>query len=154
MSAFCEPETTTSSPHASVSQGTAPRLDTASTTTSAPASLAAAARACTSETTPVEVSECTTQTAFASRSRRRARRSSASGVSPQAYRSTSTSAPNAVVIATQRSPKLPAETTRCRSPGETRLATADSKAPVPEAPNSSTSLSVRQTSRRRARTRS
>ncbi len=84
MSAFCEPETTTSRPQASVSHGTAPRLETASTTTSAPVSFAAAASACTSATTPVEVSDCTTQTAFASCSPRRARRSSASGVSPQA----------------------------------------------------------------------
>ena len=38
----------------------------------------------TSATTPVEVSDCTSQTAFASCSRSRARRSSASGVSPQA----------------------------------------------------------------------
>ena len=68
MSAFCEPETTTSSPHASVSHGTAPRLETASTTTSAPASFAAAARAWTSATTPVEVSDWTSQTAFAGRS--------------------------------------------------------------------------------------
>ena len=84
MSAFCEPETTTSSPQASVSHGTAPRLETASTTTSEPASFAAAASERTSATTPVEVSDCTIQTAFASRSRRRARRSSASGVSPHA----------------------------------------------------------------------
>ena len=57
MSAFCEPETTTSMSQRSDSSGTAPRLDTASTTTSAPASFATAARACTSQTTPVEVSE-------------------------------------------------------------------------------------------------
>ncbi len=57
MSAFCEPATTTSSPHASVSHGIAPRLETASTTTRAPASFAAAASACTSETTPVDVSD-------------------------------------------------------------------------------------------------
>ena len=84
MSAFCEPATTTSSPHASVSHGIAPRLETASTTASAPASFAAAASARTSATTPVDVSDWTSQTAFASRSRSRARRSSASGVSPQA----------------------------------------------------------------------
>ena len=44
ISAFCEPETTTSMPHSSVSSGTAPRLETASTTETAPASRAAAAR--------------------------------------------------------------------------------------------------------------
>ena len=65
MSAFCEPETTESSPHSSVSQGTAPRLEIASTAMSAPASFAAAARARTSQTTPVEVSDCVTSTALA-----------------------------------------------------------------------------------------
>ena len=84
MSAFWEPETTTSSPQASVAQGTAPRLETASTTARQPASFAAAASARTSETTPVEVSEWTNHTAFASRSPSRARRSAGSGVSPQA----------------------------------------------------------------------
>ena len=93
ISAFCEPETTTSRPHASVSHGTAPRLETASTTTSAPRSFAAAASAWTSATTPVDVSEWTIQTAFAARSRSRARTSSGSGVSPHAYRRWSTSAP-------------------------------------------------------------
>ena len=84
ISAFCDPETTTSSPQASVSHGTAPRLETASTTMSAPASFAAAASAWMSATTPVDVSDWTTQTAFASRSRSRARTSSGSGVSPHA----------------------------------------------------------------------
>ena len=36
ISAFCEPEQTTSTPQASISSGTAPRLETASTTTCAP----------------------------------------------------------------------------------------------------------------------
>ena len=57
--AFCDPVTTTSIPHASVSSGTAPRLEIASTTEIAPASLQAAASDRMSETTPVEVSECT-----------------------------------------------------------------------------------------------
>jgi hypothetical protein len=59
MSAFCEPETTTSIPHASVSSGTAPSDETPSTTTRAPASFATAASVCTSATTPVDVSEWT-----------------------------------------------------------------------------------------------
>ena len=68
MSAFCDPATTTSSPHASVSSGTAPRLETASTTTSAPALARDAARAtATSATTPVDVSECTRTTTSRSR---------------------------------------------------------------------------------------
>jgi hypothetical protein len=62
MSAFCEPETTASSPHSSVSSGTAPRLEIASTATSAPAALAAAASSRTSATAPVEVSECVRKT--------------------------------------------------------------------------------------------
>jgi hypothetical protein len=45
ISAFWEPETTTSIPHASVSSGTAPSEEIASTTTSAPASRATAASA-------------------------------------------------------------------------------------------------------------
>ena len=83
ISAFCEPVVTTSIPHSSVSSGTAPRLETASTTDSAPASLAAAARASTSLTTPVDVSQCVTKTAVAPpRSPSRAARSSGDGVSP------------------------------------------------------------------------
>ena len=56
ISAFCEPETTTSTPHASVSSGTAPSDETASTTSTA--SPTAALSAWTSATTPVEVSDC------------------------------------------------------------------------------------------------
>ena len=63
ISAFCEPVVTTSIPHSSVSSGTAPRLEIASTTDSAPASRAAAASASTSLTTPVEVSRVRTNTA-------------------------------------------------------------------------------------------
>src|SRR6266511_5196185 len=102
ISAFCEPETTTSIPHASVSRGTAPRLDTPSTTTSAPASFATAVSAWTSHTTPVEVSECvryTTRTSPASSSAER--RSSGSGVSPQSSRPCTRSAPNAWTIPAQ-----------------------------------------------------
>ena len=54
-------------PHASVSSGTAPRLETASTTTSAPASFATAASAWTSATTPVDVSECVSEDDLAGR---------------------------------------------------------------------------------------
>ena len=83
MSAFCEPETTASSPHASVSSGIAPRLETASTATSAPASLATAASDSTSATTPVEVSECVSRTSFTPPTRSSwTARSSADGVSP------------------------------------------------------------------------
>ena len=105
ISAFCEPEQTTSIPHASVSSGTAPRLEIASTTTSAPASFATAASARTSATTPVEVSECVRYTTFAGRSASRAASSSADGTSPHSYASASTSAPYALAIDCQRSPK-------------------------------------------------
>ena len=83
MSAFWEPVATTSSSHSSVSSGTAPRLETASTTESAPASRATAASAWTSATTPVEVSEWTRKTAFAPPASASVRaRSSGDGVSP------------------------------------------------------------------------
>ena len=83
MSAFCEPPTTTSIPQASVSSGTAARLEMASTTESAPASAAAAAIAWASLTTPVEVSLCVKKTAWAPpTSASRAAISSGFGVSP------------------------------------------------------------------------
>jgi hypothetical protein len=84
MSAFCAPEATTSIPQASVSKGTAPRLETASTALRAPASRAAAANGCGSITTPVEVSEWVKKRITASRSRRRAATSSTEGISAQA----------------------------------------------------------------------
>ena len=82
MSAFCEPVTTTSAPQASVSRGTAPRLETASTTERAPASPQTASNGSRSQTTPVEVSEWTRKTVPASLSARAARRSSGFGASP------------------------------------------------------------------------
>ena len=57
--------TTTSAPQASVSSGTAPRLETASTTDSAPASRHTARSGSRSQTTPVEVSEWTRNTVLA-----------------------------------------------------------------------------------------
>ena len=97
---------TTSRPQSSISSGTAPRLETASTTTSAPASFATAASAWMSATTPVDVSEWTRKTSeTGSISASLRARSSALGVSPQAYRSSSTSQPNVRAIAAQRSPK-------------------------------------------------
>ena len=72
------------------------------------------------------------------------------GDSPQAYESATTSQPNARAIACQRSPNSPCETARTRSPGESRFTIADSNAPVPEAVNTSTSLSVRNTARSRS----
>ena len=60
ISAFCEPDTTTSTPQSSAASSTPPRLETASTTSSAPVGRTASAIACTSWTTPVEVSEWVT----------------------------------------------------------------------------------------------
>ena len=93
---------------------------------------------------PVDVSEWTTNTAARSSRpfdplghRRRI------GPRPHGERSTSTSARYASPIFTQRSPKLPAETTRIGSPGESRFANADSTAAVPLELNRITSRSVR-----------
>ena len=96
---------------------------------SAERSRVSSAIACTSAVAPVEVSECTTNTAARSlRPFTRAATASGSGRLPHGERSTSTSARYASPIFTQRSPKLPAETTRIGSPGESRFAKADSTA--------------------------
>ena len=58
ISAFWDPDTTTSMPHSSIASSTPPRLETASTTSSAPIGRSASAIARTSWTTPVDVSEC------------------------------------------------------------------------------------------------
>ena len=84
MSAFWEPVTTTSAPQASVSSGTAPRLETASTIESAPASAHTCSSGSRSQTTPVEVSEWTRNTVSAPLSASASRRSSGRGDSPQA----------------------------------------------------------------------
>ena len=68
MSAFWEPATATSTPQASVASSTPPRLDTASTTTSAPVGATARAIASMSWTTPVDVSDWVTYTATVSAS--------------------------------------------------------------------------------------
>ena len=94
MSAFCEPETTTSSPQASVSSGTAPRLEIASTTVSAPVGATRSAISRMSVTTPVEVSLCVRKTALTSpASASAAATSSALGVSPHSRRRGTTSQP-------------------------------------------------------------
>ena len=66
----------------------------------------------------------------------------------------STSTPWSAQIDAQRTPKFPQEATRTRSPGAVRFATAESMAPEPEAPNTSTSPSVWKTPRRRSMTSS
>ena len=107
-----------------------------------------------SATTPVDVSEWTRKTSETGSISVSLRcRSSAVGVSPQAYLSSSTVQPNVRAIAAHRSPNEPAETARTRSPGEQRLTIADSNAPVPEQVNRSTSFPVRCTSLSLASTR-
>ena len=80
ISAFCEPERTTSTPQASVSSGTAPSEETASTTSVA--SPTAALIAWMSVTTPVEVSDCVQKTISAPLSATAAPISAGSGTSP------------------------------------------------------------------------
>ena len=82
MSAFCEPDTATSMPQASVSSGTAPSDETASTQTAA--SGTAALIPCTSATTPVEVSDWVQKRTPAPLSSTAAPISAGSGISPQA----------------------------------------------------------------------
>ena len=60
-------------------------------------------------------------------------------------------AARAVALEAIGNPKAPAETTTTRSPGEQRLATDDSIAPVPEHVKRSTSDAVRHTARSRSR---
>ena len=80
ISAFCEPETTTSIPHASVSSGTAPSDEIASTTSVASPTASLIAR--TSATTPVEVSDCWQKTRSTPASRTAAPTSAGSGLAP------------------------------------------------------------------------
>src|ERR687897_2912549 len=97
-------------------------------------------------TVPVEVSERTHMAAFISGSRDNASATwSLSALTPQSYSSSVTSRPNALLILTQRFPKLPLLTTSTLSPGEKRFWIAPSKAPVPLAAWVKMSFSVRKT---------
>ena len=156
ISAFCEPATTTSSPHSSVSSGTAPRLETASTTTSAPASFAAAASDRTSATTPGRGLGMDEE-----RPRRpaRSRRDGASGRPQSASRPTRSEAPRRRSRTSAPSPPSAPRSTRRRRRGRARRASrgstiADSNPPVPEHVKRSTSELVRWTSWSRPSTRS
>ena len=123
---FCEPETTTSSPQASVSIGTAPRLETASTASRQERARVSSPIRWMSATVAVEVSECTTTARRSVSSAMAAATVSGWGGRPHSHSSTCTSAPNARAIATQRSPNAPAETHNTRSPGSIRFAKTDS----------------------------
>src|SRR3954470_6436802 len=108
MSAFCEPPMTTSIPQASVSSGTAPSEEIASTTTVA--SPTAALIACTSETTPVDVSDCVQRTTDAPLPATAAPISSGDGTSPHSKSILCASTPCCSQIAAQRPPNAPATT--------------------------------------------
>ena len=135
-------------PHASISSGTAPRLETASTTTCAPDGRVASANACRSETTPVEVSECVRKTARTPS----VSASSALEIGGRRHLAPRVAERHHVARRTARRSPPTARRRRLRRrrpravPGLQRLATADSIAPVPEAVNSSASDDVRQIS--------
>ena len=131
-SAFCEPPTATSIPHSSNANGTAPRLETTSTTTSAPASFATRASSRIGWITPVEVSECVSRTALTGCSAREAATSSGTILRPHSYSSVRTTRPCASASLDQRSEKNPASGTSTSSPGENTFWIADSSPPVPD----------------------
>ena len=109
--AFCEPVTTTSTPHASISNGTAPRPDTLSTRIEGIGCLVADGLAANSGMgfiTPVDVSLWVNSTAFVSgMPRSRSRISSAAAMAPFAS-SLLTSAPYTPAMLAKRS-----RTSRC-----------------------------------------
>ena len=100
ISPFCEPATTTSTPHSSMRKSIDPRDEITSTRKSAGCLAASIARRkpATSLSTPVEVSLWTTSTAFSACSRSsRSRLSSLAGLTAlrQSLGNVSTSSPNA-----------------------------------------------------------
>ena len=119
---FCEPDTTTSMPHASVSIGTAPRLETASI-----ASRHAAPAAALGDRLDVRDGRgrglrVHDDGELQARIGHRRDHGGRVGRRPHSHSSTVTSAPKAFAIATQRSPNAPAVTHSTRSPGSIRLA--------------------------------
>ncbi len=140
MSAFCDPDTTTSTPHSSVRRSTPPKLETASTTNAAPVGRTASAIPRTSCTTPVEVSDWVTYTAEAPTAA--APIAAGSSRSPHSRAMCSQLTVWRSHISAQRSPKFPADATTTRSPGDERLSTADSMPAVPDPATTSTSPSV------------
>ena len=140
---FCVPATTMSRPQASVSIGTAPRLETASIASRHVRPRESSAMRWMSETVAVEVSECTTTASVSDSSAMASATAAGSGGRPQTPSNFTTSAPKASAIAIQRLPNAPVVTQSTRSPASTVFANTDSNAPVPEAVKSSTSCSVR-----------
>ena len=76
----------------------------------------------------------------------RSARAAGSAAAPQTNSNFSTCAPKRWAIWAKRSPKEPMDTTSTRSPGDTKLLTAASMAPLPAPVRMSTSCLVRKTS--------
>ncbi len=145
---FCEPVMRTSICQPSVSNGMQPAPLTESTASSLPRPLTTAAIAGRSLVTPVLVSLWVTKTVVTSGCSARMRSTSSGSIgSPGPTRNRSTSAPYAVAMSAQRSPKEPTEQKSACSPGLSRLTTAASRPPVPLHGKISTSLSVRSAQR-------
>ena len=105
-------------------------------------------------TTPVDVSEKVVKTSSTPGLAASCSSSPAGSIlRPHSVSQWIVSAPYASHSSNQRSPNLPQDATRTGSPGLTRLATADSSAPVPELVKIWTSFAVWKTSLRRRSTR-
>ena len=157
IQAFCDPVTTRSRPHASISKGTAPRALIASTRMSASGvtSRIAAASSGIGFVTPVEVSLWVRRTARAfGSSRRAARTSTGSAARPHSTSRRRTSAPYTSATFANRSPNAPVGTATTRSPGERTFTTAVSRAPVPAAVSRRMSARVPKNGRMRRTIRS
>jgi hypothetical protein len=92
--------------------------------------------------TPVEVSEKVVKTTSTSLSPSKRSSSAGSTFFPHSVSQCKVRPPYATQSSAHRSPNLPQEATSTRSSGRTRLATADSSAPVPDEAKTSTSFSV------------
>ncbi len=123
----------------------APKPLIESTSVSAPCSRSAGASAAMSHATPVDVSLCVSSTPEISRresASKRARNAAGSTAAPGAVSNGSTTQPYVLAISAKRFPNEPTAHESSRSPGERKLATAASSAPVPELPSRSTSPPV------------
>ena len=144
---FWLPDTTTSRPHASCSNGTAPTPDTPSTRISAAGAMSriAWARSGIEFITPVEVSLCVMRTALkppAGLDSSAIRTAPGSAASPHSTSSLVTSAPYAWAIFANRSPKAPMLMASTGSPGDKVLTIAASRPPVPAQVRTTISLRV------------
>jgi len=113
IQAFCEPVTTTSTPHASISNGTAPSPDTLSTRISAPGATSrmTAASSGIGFMTPVEVSLWVSRTALVPGDRWSSSRTTAGSAAwPHSTSILVTSAPYVRAILAKRSPNDPIDT--------------------------------------------